>query len=101
MIAEIFPPAPAIRAIPVYTTHPGNTGARAERQCGACAFNYFPDDLMPGNEFLSERRKVSFSDMQVSAANTAGQHTEDHIPFYKFGTWDVLDKKGGLRLHLG
>jgi len=78
MIAQIFAAMPAIPAIAVHTTHPGNTDSRSRRQLMCCAFDDLPYDLMTGYELRLQRREIFFDAKQyVPRLNRRTGHLPD------------------------
>jgi hypothetical protein len=48
---------------------------------------------MAGNELRSKCRQISFHDVQISAANPAGDNPKQDVAAFKAWTGDVLDLK--------
>jgi hypothetical protein len=51
----------------------------------------FAYDLVAGNDSRIARREFAFYDVQVGAAYTAGEHTEQNVARLGGGSRDVLD----------
>jgi len=66
----------AVPAIAIDATHPRNADTRSQWQFRGRTFDYFSDDLMAGNQVRSNWRKISFNDVKVSAADSAGDHPQ-------------------------
>jgi hypothetical protein len=62
----------AVPASTIDATHPGDADTCPQRQFRCRAFDDFTDDLMPGNEARPERRQIALDDVQVGAADSAG-----------------------------
>jgi hypothetical protein len=82
-----------VPAIAIDAAHPGNTGARSERQIRGRAFDHFAHDLMTGNELRSKRWQISLHDVQVSATNAASNYAKKDMSGGKLGTGNILDLK--------
>jgi hypothetical protein len=96
VIAQIFAAMPAIPAITVHTTHPGNTDSRSLRQLICCPFDDLADDLMTGYELRLKRREILFDYVQVGATNPARNDAKQHVPRPNCRTWHVPDLKKWL-----
>jgi hypothetical protein len=53
----------------------------------------FAHNLMARNELLSKWREISFHNVQISAANPAGDNPKQDVPGLKLWTGDFLDLK--------
>jgi hypothetical protein len=49
--------------------------------------------LMAGNELRSDRRQISFNDVQVGTANPASNHPKQNMSGCKLWTGNILDLK--------
>ena len=69
----------AIPAIAIHPAHPGNADARAHGRFRAFACDNFADDLMAGDELWPQRRQVAFDDVQIGAADAAGEDAKEQM----------------------
>ena len=79
-IAEVFQATLAIPAGPVDASDPGNSDARTHRNLRRRAVDDLTHDLMTGDQFPAQGRKFAFNDMQISSADAAGPHSQEHLP---------------------
>jgi hypothetical protein len=93
MIAQIFAAMPAIPAIAVHTTHPGDADSCALRQLVCFAFDDLPHDLMTGYELRLLRREISFDYVQVRTTNPARNDAKQYVPRLNRRTGYVPDLK--------
>ena len=56
----------------------------------------FAYDLMAGNDSRIARWEFAFDDMQVCAADSAGEYFEENVAWFRFGRGDVFDFQWGL-----
>jgi hypothetical protein len=82
-----------VPAVAIYTAHPRNTDTGSNRQIRGRAFHYFAYDLMTRNELRSKCREISFHDVQISAANPAGDNPKQDVAAFRLWTGDLLDLK--------
>jgi hypothetical protein len=82
---------PAVPAIPIDATDPGDSGTASQRQLGCRSGGNLAHDLVARNQLRSHRRQISFGNMKVSAANSAGQHSQQHVARLQFRTAHLLD----------
>ena len=78
-IAEILEIVPAIPARAVRAANPRHTNVRPNRECAGSSANNFSDDLMPRNQRRAQRGQLAFDNMQISPANSAGQHPQENL----------------------
>jgi hypothetical protein len=83
----------ALPAVTIDTTHPRNADTGSERQLQCRAFHHFAHDLMARNELRSKCRQISFHNVQISAANPAGDNPKQDVPGLKLWTGDFRDLK--------
>ena len=79
VVAEVLHGVGAEPAGAVDAAHPGDADARAEGELGRGAFDDLADDLVAGDEAGLERRKVALGDVQVGAADAAGDDAEQDV----------------------
>lgn len=96
-VAKIFHTAAAIRTITVDSAHPGNADARAKRQFIGSALHNFTHDLMARNERSLPRRQLSFSDMQIGTAHSAGANAKQDLTWTCLGLRNLFDLKRMFR----
>ena len=53
-----------------------------------------PDDLVAEDEWLLNEREIAFEDVEVGAADSAGEDTEEELAFGQDGEGNVFDLKG-------
>ena len=58
------------------------------------AFDYFAYDLMARDEGVAEGGEVAFEDMEVGAADSAGEDAEEGMVGREGGAGDVFDLQG-------
>jgi hypothetical protein len=85
----------AVPAISINAADPGDSGAASQRQLGCRAADYLADDLVAWNELRAQRRQISFRNMKVSAADSAGQHAQQHVARLQWGTGHLPDLEHG------
>jgi hypothetical protein len=78
-------------AIAVYPAHPGDADARSDRQVRGCAFHHFADDLMTGNDAFADGRKITFDDMEISAADAASNDLEQYLAGPRLRLGEIFD----------
>jgi len=83
-------------AAAVDPAHPRNADARSQRQFLGGAFDYFPDDLMAGNQARPKRRKISFHDMKVRATDSAGNNPQQQMSCFECWMRNIFDMKKRL-----
>jgi hypothetical protein len=83
----------AVPAITVYTAHPGNSYSRAQGQLCCRSFDHFSNDLMTRNKLRLHRRQISLDDVQVSAANSASNNSEQDMSGFKPWPGDIFNLK--------
>jgi hypothetical protein len=93
MIAQIFAAMPAIPAIAVHPTHPGNADSRSLRQFMCCAFDDLTDDLMTKNELRLQRREIFLDYVQVGTTNPARNDAKQYVPRLNRRTGHLPDLK--------
>ena len=95
MVAEVLHVVTAKPAVAVDAADPGDADAHADgRGCG-CAFNDFADNLMAGDDARMEGRKVALDDVEIGAADAAGDDFEEDFARLRLGTGDFFDGKPG------
>ena len=82
----------AIKASAVHTAHPrnANTGARDH----PFSRKHFSYDLVPRSDARITRRKLTFRNVQVSAANATGAHFQQNMPRLRLRRGYVLNFEG-------
>jgi uncharacterized protein (TIGR02246 family) len=58
------------------------------------AFDYFAYDLMAGDEGVADGREVAFEDVEVGAADSAGEDAEEEMVGGEGGARDFFDAEG-------
>src|SRR5258708_24036534 len=90
-VAEIFKALAAIPAGSIHTADPGDADASAAGQVGRALVHDFADDLMAGNDFRAELGQFAFHNVQVGAADTAGEDAKDNMTFLHRRSRDFAD----------
>ena len=85
VVAEVLHAVAAEPAVAVDAADPGDADARAERKLGGGAVDDFADDLMAGDDARVERRKVALDDVEVGAADAAGEDAEEDVAGVRVG----------------
>ena len=57
---------------------------------GGCAFDDFADDLVAEDEGLVDEGEVAFEDVEVGAADSAGEDAEEDVAWGEGGAWGRL-----------
>jgi hypothetical protein len=83
-------PASAVDA-----AHPGNTDTRSQRQLRGRPLDHFSHNLMAGNETGSNRRKISFHDVQIRPTHAASDDPKQHMSGFESGLRNLFDMKEG------
>ena len=60
-----------------------------------CALHHFADDLMAGNDARMEGLEVALDDVEIGAADAAGDDFEQHFAGLGCGARDLFDGKPG------
>jgi hypothetical protein len=102
VVAEIFFVAKTEGAGAVGATDPGDADAGAF----GCAVDDFADDLVTEDEGFLNERQVAFEDVEIGAADSAGEDAEECVAVDDGGDGDVFDlerliggvKDGGFHL---
>jgi hypothetical protein len=92
-VAEIFQSPTAIGTIAVYAAHPGNTHACAQGQFGGRSIDNLSHDLVTGDESLFPGGQVSFDDVEVRTAHTAGANAKENITHSRLRLRNLFDPK--------
>ncbi len=95
MVAEVLHVVAAEPAIAVDAADPGDADARACGEHRGCAFDNFADDLMAGDDAWMERREIALDDVEVSAADAAGEDLEEQFAGLRLRARDVFDGEPG------
>ena len=82
-------------AIAVDAADPGDADARAGGQGCGCAFDDFADDLMAGDDARVEGLEIALDDVEISAADAAGDDFEQHFAGLRLRARDIFDAKPG------
>jgi hypothetical protein len=91
IIAEVFQLVMAVPATAVNSAHPRDADAGACGKFGSGSFDDLADDLVAGNQARTKRRQVSFDDVKVGAADSAGEHSKDDVAGLELRARHVLD----------
>ncbi len=94
VVAEVFFVAEAEGAGAVGAADPGDADAGACGEFGGCAFDDFADDLVAEDEGLVDEWEVAFEDVEVGAADSAGEDAEEDVAGGEGGCGDVFDLEG-------
>ena len=94
-VAEVLHVVAAEPAIAVDAADPRNAYARAGGEGCGCAFHHFADDLMAGNDARVQGRKVALDDVEIGAADAAGDDLEQNFAGLRIGMGDFFDGKPG------
>jgi hypothetical protein len=94
VVAEVFFVAKAERAGAVGATDPGDAYSHASGAVGSCAVDDFAYDLVAGDEGLVDEGKVALEDVEIGAADSAGEDAEEEMAFGEGGAGDFFDLEG-------
>jgi hypothetical protein len=53
--------------------------------------DHLSHDLVPGNDSGMARRKLTFGDVQIGAADPASPHAQEHMSRFRLRSGHVLD----------
>jgi hypothetical protein len=90
VVAEVFFLATAEGAAAVGAAAPGDADASAGGEFGGGSFDDFADDLVAEDEGLVDEWQVAFEDVEVGAADSAGEDAEQDVARGGGGFGDVL-----------
>jgi hypothetical protein len=93
MVAEVLIAVAAMPAIAVHATHPGNPDTHAGRKIRGRALHDFANDLMTRDQARTKCWQVSFHNVEVGTADSAGENAEQHMPGFELGTRDLPNLK--------
>lgn len=95
--AEIlaFPPAAGALAAGLAQPCDADALARREARGSRTASRNLANDLVARHYSRMARRQISFSDMQIGAANTAGSHTHEDLAFGRLGVGKLYRAERG------
>ena len=97
LFAQIFPAAAAVAAFAagvVQPSHP-DSGARGEsRSIGPASLDH-THDLVPGDHWDELRPKLSFDDVQVSSADSAGVDANENFTGARVGNRNFAQQQRG------
>jgi hypothetical protein len=96
-VAKVFQTVPAIPAASIHAAHPGDPHAGAHRQLRGGAARDFSHDLMARDERLTQRRQLSFDDVQVGAADAAGADPQQNFIAARLGPRHLTDAQRLMR----
>jgi len=91
VVAEILFVAEAEGAGAVGASDPGDTDAHADGAFGCSSADNLADDLVAGDEGLMHEAEVALEDVEVGAADTAGEDAEHDLSVGEHGHWGVFD----------
>jgi len=94
VVAEVFLVAAAEEAGAVGATDPRDSDAHAEGPVGGCALDDFTDDLVAEGEGFVDEGKIAFEDVEVGAADSAGENAEEQMVIGEDGARNIFDLKG-------
>jgi hypothetical protein len=66
-------------------------------QADAAAFDHLADDLMAGNDCGQESWQVTFSDVEVGTADTAGKDADEYMSRQQLWARNVFDLDQSIR----
>jgi len=93
VVAEVLFVAETEGTGAVSSADPGDTDAHAEGTFGRGSADDFADDLVAGDEGLVYKAEVAFEDVEVGAADTAGEDAENHVSLGEHGHGSDFDLK--------
>jgi len=93
VVAEVFFVAETEGAGAVGSADPGDAYAGACGEFGGRAFDQFADDLVAGDEGLVDEREIAFEDVEVGAADSAGEDAEEDVVGGEGGARDLFDRE--------
>jgi len=108
-VAKVLFATPAVRASAIGAAEPGNPDAgwcrasldRADEgvrpYVGIAYFDYLADDLVAGDDSRVERREFAFHDVEVGAADSAGEDAEQDVAGVGRGRGNIFDSKRMIR----
>ena len=110
VLAEVLLPAPTEPAGLVGLVQPGDAdavacgerrrarlAARRDDLCAGTERHDLADDLVAGNDGRAVRRQLALQDVQVGAADAAGQHPQEHLARTRLGHRELDEPERRLR----
>ncbi len=94
VVAEVLFVAAAEEAGAVGAADPGDSDAHAEGPVGGPAFDDFADDLVAEDEGFVDQGEIAFEDVEIGAADSAGQDAEEEMVLGEDGARNIFDLKG-------
>lgn len=91
VVTEIFGTHAAEAAGTVCAAHPRDADAGADGECGCSAVYDLADDLVAGDYGLLERRKVALDDVEVGAADSAGEDSQQDVAGANGGRGEIFE----------
>ena len=91
VVAEVFHAVGAEAAGAVGAAHPGDADAGADGEVGGGAVDDFADDLVAGDDGGCERWEIALDDVEVGAADSAGEDAEQDVVGEQGGRGDFFD----------
>src|SRR5579864_136135 len=88
-VTQVFHVAPAVSAGAVDAADPGNTNPAAFLYSFSC--DNFTHNLVSGNNARMARRKFTFDNVQIGVTDSAGEHTQQNVTWFRLGSGDVFD----------
>jgi hypothetical protein len=95
VVAEILQPGAAKPAIAVDAADPGDADARADGERGGSTLDHLADDLMAGNDARLQRLEIAFDDVEIGAADAAGEDFEQDFAGLWLRARDVFEPEPG------
>jgi hypothetical protein len=94
IVAEILFAAAAEGAGAVGAADPGDADAHPRGAVSGRTCDDLADNLMAGDEGPVDEGEIAFEDMEIGAAYSAGEDTEEEMAFGQDGAGNVFDLKG-------
>jgi hypothetical protein len=93
VIAEVLHLVFAEPAIPIRSAHPRDTDAASLRYSLGGTFYHLADDLMTWDQPRTKCGEITLDDVQVGAADTASDDSQQYMARLKLGTRNILNAK--------
>jgi hypothetical protein len=93
VVAEVFFAATAEGAGAIGAGDPRDADTHADGAIGGDAVDDFADDLVAEDERLVDESEVAFEDVEVGAADSAGENAEEEMARDAGGDWKVFKLK--------
>jgi hypothetical protein len=85
-----------VPAAPIDAADPGDPRSGAQRQFCSRTAGHFAYNLVARNKLRTNRWQISFGNVQVGPANSAGEDSQEHIAGLQFRPGNLLNLKEWL-----